>query len=137
MQYDMIITQNGKELFRDSGLTQVGGDYRNFIFENSGPIEIRFQNIVSGGKSGIESAARNPVDNPIFRTVVFDTIVYDNPEKTTTSEIVVQPARRIDIYYEMLVLVILVPALMLLGIVLYMKLRKSGKHSSQEMSSPI
>ncbi len=138
MQYDMIITQNGKVLFEDSGITQVGGDYRNFIFETSGVIEIRFQNIVSGGSSGIESAVRESVDNPIFRTVVFDTIVYDNPEKTITSEIVVQPARRLDIYYEMLVAVILVPAFMLLGIVLYMKSRKSKKHSSQNMkSSPV
>ncbi|MFQ5781647.1 MAG: plastocyanin/azurin family copper-binding protein [Nitrosopumilus sp.] len=131
MKYEMIITQNGKEVFRDTGLTQVGGDYRNFIFEESGPIEIRFQNIVSGGTSGIASAAREPVDNPIFRTVVFDTIVYDNQEKSTTSEVVIQPAKRIDIYYEILVAVILVPAIMLLGIVAYMKFGKSNKSSEQ------
>jgi hypothetical protein len=128
MKYEMIITQNGRELFRDSGLTQIGGDYRNFIFETAGPIEIRFQNIVSGGSSGIESTARESVDNPIFRTVVFTTIVYDNPEKTTTSEIVVQPARRMDIYYEFLVAAILVPAIMLLGIIAYMKFRKPRKY---------
>jgi len=138
MKYDIIITQNGKELFRDSGLTQIGGDYRNFIFETSGPIEIRFQNIVSGGYSGIESVAREAVDNPIFRTVVFTTIVYDNPEKTSTTEVVVQPARRMDIYYEFLVAAILIPALMLLGIITYMKFRKSKKYSSQgAKSSPI
>lgn len=138
MKYEMIITQNGKELFRDSGMTQVGGDYRNFIFETSGPIEIRFQNIVSGGTSPIESAAREPVDNPIFRTVIFTTMVYDNPEKIMTSEMVVQPAQRMDIYYEILVAVIIVPALMLLGIIMYMKFRKSDKHYSQKVkSSPI
>jgi len=137
MKYDMIITQNGKELFRDSGLTQIGGDYRNFIFETSGPIEIRFQNIVSGGTSGMESTVREAIDNPIFRTVVFTAIVYDNPEKTSTTEIVVQPARRIDIYYEFLVAAILVPALMLLGIIAYMKFRKSEKYSLQgRKSSP-
>ena len=131
MKYEMIITQNGKELFRDSGLTQIGGDYRNFIFETSGPIEIRFQNIVSGGTSGIESAARESVDQPIFRTVVFTAIVYDNPEKTSTTEMVVQPARRMDIYYEFLVAAILVPALMLLGLITYMKFRKPKKYSDQ------
>jgi len=136
MKYDIIVTQNGKILFEDFGITQVGGDYRNFIFETAGPIEIRFQNIVSGGSSGIESAARQSVDNPIFRTVVFTAMVYDNPEKTTTSKIVVQPAKRIDIYYEILVLVILIPALMLLGIVIYMKFRKSNNRS-QKMSTPI
>jgi len=138
MKYDMIITQNGKILFQDSGMTQIGGDYRNFIFETSGPIEIRFQNIVSGGSSPIESTARKPVDNPIFRTVIFTTIVYDNPEKTSTTELIVQPARRMDIYYEFLVGGIVIPALMLLGIVMFMKYKKSEKYPSQgSKSSPI
>ena len=136
MKYDMIITQNGNQVFQDSGITQVGGDYRNVIFENSGPIEIRFQNIVSGGTSGIDSAARTSVSQPLFRTVVFSTIVYDNPEKTMTTETMVQPAQRLDIYYELLVAIILVPALMLLGIIIYMKFKKSD-NPSQEMSTPI
>ncbi len=136
MKYDMIITQNGNQVFQDSGMTQVGGDYRNVIFENSGPIEIRFQNIVSSGTSGIDSAARASVSQPLFRTVVFSTIVYDNPEKTTTAEIMVQPAQRLDIYYELLVIMILAPALMLFGIIVYMKFKKSDNHS-QEMSTPI
>lgn len=137
MQYDLIITQNGKKVFQDSGVTQVGGDYRNVIFETSGPIEIMFQNIVSSGSSGISSAARASVDQPIFRTVVFTTIVYDNPEKTTSSETVVQPAQRLDIYYELLVAIILVPALMLLGIVLYMKFKKHEISSHETHSTPI
>ena len=136
MKYDMIITQNGKTVFEDSGVTQVGGDYRNVIFEDSGPIEIRFQNIVSSGSSGIDSTARESVSQPLFRTVVFSTIVYDNSEKTTTHETMIQPAKRMDIYYELLVAIILVPALMLLGIIIYMKFRKSENHS-QEMSTPI
>ncbi len=55
-------------------------------------------------------------------------MVYDNPEKTTTSEIVVQPAQRMDIYYEFLVAAILVPALMLLGLIAFMKFRKPRKY---------
>ena len=62
-------------------------------------------------------------------------MVYDNPEKTTTSEIVVQPARRIDIYYEFLVVVILVPTLMLLGLIAYMKFRKPKEYSDQNKPS--
>jgi len=135
MKYEMIITQNEIELFRDSGMTQVGGDYRNFIFETSGPIEIRFQNIVSGGTSPIESAARAPVENPIFRTVVFTAIVYDNPEKTSTSELVVQPARRMDIYYEFLVGATLVPAIMFITVIIYMKFGKTKNHSSYGVKS--
>lgn len=136
MRYDMIITQNGKEVFQDSGITQVGGDYRNVIFETSGPIEIRFQNIISSGTSGIDSAARESVTQPLFRTVVFSTIVYDNPEKFSATETMVQPAQRLDIYYELLVAIITVPALMLLGIVIYMKFKKPDIRS-QEMSTPI
>ena len=83
--YNRKIDSNDKIIFEDSGITQVGGDYRNFIFEAAGPIEIRFQNIVSAGTSGIESSVRGDVKNPIFRTVVFSTIVYDNSEKKSTA----------------------------------------------------
>jgi len=138
MNYDMIITQNGKILFEDSGTTQVGGDYRNFIFETAGPTEIRFQNIEGTGTSARASIAGESVEHPNFRTVIFSTIVYDNPEKITTSEKVVQPAKRIDLYYAIQISLIGIPAAMLLGIVFYMKLRKSKKHSSQETpSTPI
>jgi len=136
MNYDLVITQNGIEVFRDTGLTQVGGDYRNVIFEKSGPIEIRFENIVSGGSSGISSGARAPVEHPEFRTIVFTTMVYDNPEKISTNEKVIQPAKRIDIYYEIMVAVILVPTLMLLGIIFYMKFKKP-KSSISGKSSPV
>lgn len=136
MRYDMVITQNGKEVFRDTGRTQVGGDYRNVIFEESGPIEIRFENIVSAGSSGISSGARALVEHPEFRTIVFTTMVYENPEKTSTSEKVIQPAKRIDIYYEIMVAVILVPAIMLLGIVFYMKFKKP-KPKLPGKSSPV
>jgi hypothetical protein len=135
MKYDLIITQNNKIIFQDFGITQVGGDYRNFIFEDAGPIEIRFQNIVSVGTSGIESSVRGTVENPIFRTVVFNTIVYDNSEKTSADEMVIQPARRMDIYYEILVGAITIPAVMLVIIVLSMKYRKPSKTIHSEKKS--
>src|SRR3990170_1620213 len=77
MKYDFIIIQNGAEIFRDKGLTAIGGDYRNFIFDKPGAIEIRFENIESGGTSGIESVSRLPMTDPSLRTVVFSTMVYD------------------------------------------------------------
>jgi hypothetical protein len=80
MSYDIIITQNGKELFRDDGITAVGGDYRNFIFEEPGPIEIRFENIVSLGASSIESAARAAPVHSSLRTASFTAMVYENPD---------------------------------------------------------
>ena len=121
MKYDIILIQNGDEIFRDDGMTSVGGDYRNFIFEFPGPIEIRFENIQSGGTSGIASAARAPAASPSLRTVTFTTIVYKNPDVTFTDEIVVQPARRFEIQYEILVAIILIPLGFAVAAILYMK----------------
>jgi hypothetical protein len=45
MKYDIIIFQNGKEIFHDEGLNQIGGDYRNFVFDKSGSIIIRIEGI--------------------------------------------------------------------------------------------
>ena len=121
MKYDLILIQNGDEIFRDEGLTSIAGDYRNFIFEFPGPIEIRFENIQSGGISGIKSAARAPAASPSLRTVTFTTMVYENPDVTFTDEIVVQPARRLELQYEILVAIIVIPLGVAVAAILYMK----------------
>ena len=36
-----------KRIFRDEGLNQIGGDYRNYVFENSGSVIIRVEDIHS------------------------------------------------------------------------------------------
>ena len=120
MKYDLILIQNGDEIFRDQGMTAVGGDYRNFIFEFPGPIEIRFENIQSGGTSGIESAARAPAAFPYSRTVTFTTMVYENPDVISTDEIVVQPAKRLELQYGILVAIIVLPGGLAVAAVLYM-----------------
>jgi len=121
MKYDLILIQNGDEIFRDQGMTTVGGDYRNFIFEFPGPIEIRFENIQSGGTSGIKSAARAPAASPSLRTITFTTMVYENPDIISTDEIVVQPARRLELQYEILVAIIVIPLGLAVAAILYMK----------------
>jgi len=128
MKYDFILIQNGKEIFRDEGLTGIGGDYRNYIFEKSGSIEIRFENIQSGGTSGIESIARSPASDLSLRNIVFSAMVYDNPDKLNTDEIVVQPAKRVELQYELLVAIIIVPAGLAVFVVLYMMYGKTDKH---------
>ena len=109
MNYDFILIQNGKEVFRDEGLTQIGGDYRKYIFEEPGALEIRFENIQSWGTSEIQSLARASVDDPSLRSIMFTTIVYENPNKLTTNEIVIQPAKRLELQYEILIAIIVVP----------------------------
>lgn len=120
MKYDFIIIQNGEEIFRDEGLTGVGGDYRNYVFEKPGPIEIRFENIQSGGTSGIESAARAPADDLSLRAVSFSTMVYENPDKVTHEQITISPAKRVELQYELLVAIIVVPGGLAVFVVLYM-----------------
>ena len=124
MKYDFIIIQNGEEIYRDVGLTSVGGDYRNYIFDKPGPIEIRFENIVSGGTSAIENMARTLPEDPSLRMVSFTTMVYDNPEKTIHHDIVVQPAKRVELQYEILVAIIIAPAGLAIGAILYMMYSK-------------
>ncbi len=43
--------------------------------------------------------------------------------------------KRVDIYYELLVAIILVPAIMLLGKIAFMKFGNTKKHSSQGVKS--
>ena len=121
MSYDITITQNGKEIFRDSGITSVGGDYRNVIFDEAGPIEIRFENIKSWGTSAIESKARAEPLDPSLRTAQFTTIVYENPEKIHHTEAVIQPKQTLQFYYEFAVIIILIPAAVFIAILFLMK----------------
>ena len=134
MKYDLILIQNGKEIYRDEGLTSVAGDYRNFIFEFPGPIEVRFENVVSWGTSGIESAARAPAAFPSLRTITFTTMVYENPDKISTDEIIVQPARRLELQYEIFVAIIVIPG-GLAAVAVFMMMYGKGKIDSK--STPI
>jgi len=133
MNYDLIITQNDEEIFRDSGITQVGGDYRNVIFEEPGPITIRFENIVSWGSSGIDSPGRTMPSDPSFRIVQFTAMVYENVEKTHAPTII-QPKQTFQFYYEIAVIIILIPAGLF---VLVLWRMKSKKHIVSRKATPI
>jgi len=109
MKYDLILIQNGEEIFRDKGLTSIAGDYRNYVFEEPGPLEIRFEKIESGGTSGIQTSLRAPVDDLSLRSLKFTAMVYENPDKLTP-DIVVQPAKRLELQYEILVAIIVAPS---------------------------
>ncbi len=124
MSYDLIIRQNGWEVFRDSGITQVGGDYRNVVFDEPGPIKIIFENIVSWGTSGLESDARVQPLHPSLRSVQFTTMVYENPDVSSFTDDIVQPKQTFQIYYELAVALILIPAALFVVVLWHMK---SGK----------
>lgn len=122
MKYNFIIFQNGKEIFRDEGLSQIGGDYRNFVFTDSGSIIIRIEGIHSSSIFTDEDVTvSGNVENKVQRSVDFTTVVYDNPEKTGHEVYYLQPAQRLEIYYELMIVIILVPAVLFIGALLWLK----------------
>jgi plastocyanin len=122
MKYNFILFQNGKEIFRDEGLSQIGGDYRNFVFTDSGSIIIRIEGIYSPSilsDKGVTVSGN--VENKAQRSVDFTTVVYDNLEKTDHDIYYTQPAQRLEIYYELMIVIILVPAVMFVIALLWIK----------------
>ena len=118
MKYDFVLIQNGKEIYRDTGLTQIGGDYRNFAFDNSGPIIIRFEGIASTAGIASEKSVDVITTNKAVRTTEFSTIVYENPGKITHEQIHVKPAQRFEFYYGLIIVIVLAPAV-IFGIALF------------------
>ena len=122
MKYNFIIFQNGKEIFRDEGLSQIGGDYRNFVFSDSGSIIIRIEGIHTPSIFAEESVTVfGNIENKEQRSVDFTSAVYDNPEKTTHETYHIKPAQRLTTYYELMLIIILVPGVLFIGAMLWLK----------------
>lgn len=122
MNYNFIIFQNGQEIFRDEGVNQIGGDYRNYIFEDSGSIIIRIEGIHSSSILAEEGVTVfGNVESKEQRSVDFTTAVYDNPEKTTHEAYHNKPAQRLQTYYELMLVMIFVPAVMFIAALLWLK----------------
>ncbi len=133
MGYDLVITQGGAEVFRDSGVTSVGGDYRYVVFERPGPVEIKFENITSWGSSGIGSAVRGQQALPHLRSVELTAIVYENPLAAHTGEII-QPRQTLQFYYEIAVLLVIVPGALFVYVLYKMK---TGPRGAGARAGPI
>ena len=126
MKYNFIIFQNGQELFRDEGLSQIGGDYRNFVFSDSGSIIVRIEGIHSPSIFAEASVTvGGDVQSKEQRSVDFTTAVYDNPEKISHETYHTNPAQRLTTYYELMLFIILVPGIMF--IIAFAWLKKKPK----------
>ena len=122
MKHNFIIFQNGKEIFRDEGINQIGGDYRNFVFSDSGSIIIRIEGIHSPSILAEEGVTvSGNIENKAQRSVDFTTVVYDNPEKISHEVYHSKPAQRLEIYYELMIFIVLVPAVMFIVALLWLK----------------
>ena len=131
MKYNFVIFQNGKEIFRDEGLSQIGGDYRNFAFSDSGSIIVRIDGIHSPSMLADEGVTVfGDIETDVQRSVDFTTAVYANPEKTTHEAFHSKPAQRIELYYELMILIILVPGVLFVGALLW--LTKKPKISDEK-----
>ena len=144
IQYDIIIIQNGKEVFRDeNAVSSFGGDYRQWFFEDPGPIIIKFKNIKPGGSDIAQGLSDivvggSPVkltENTAGRIGEFTSMVYFNPTKDTTPTKIVQPKETAQFYYELPIIVIAIPTT-LLFLVIYL-IRKKPTIISDKKSTPI
>ncbi len=134
MKYNFIIFQNGQELFRDEGLSQIGGDYRNFIFSDSGSIIVRIEGIHSPSIFAEASVTvGGDVQSKEQRSVDFTTAVYDNPEKTFHETYHTNPAQRLTTYYELMLFIILVPGVMFIIAFAWLKKNLKSKMKRQAL----
>jgi hypothetical protein len=69
LAFDFVLLQNGKQLKRVPTSAQIGMNVQNYVFANSGPINIRIENV-----GGIKTAF-----------AVFNTTVYNNPSISSSS----------------------------------------------------
>ncbi|MCV0372397.1 MAG: hypothetical protein K5793_02455 [Nitrosarchaeum sp.] len=138
MQYDIFIIHNGKEVYSENGaVSGAGGDYRQWIYEEPGTTIVKIQNIKPYGT--VAEMEISFSDDSSGRLADFSTIVYENTEKTFTTQEIIQPKQTFQFYYEIAVAIIAVPAIMLLAIVTYMKNKgsKTPINQGERKSSPI
>ena len=69
LSFDFVLIQNGKQLKRISTSAQIGMNVQNYVFANSGPVNIRIENI--GGTKTAFAA--------------FNTTVFHNPSISSSS----------------------------------------------------
>lgn len=136
MIYDFVIIQNGSEVYRDTGKTEVGGDYRDYVFDNSGPVLIRFEKIQGDVRESAEGRTLGgDIQSPEQRTVEFSTIIHDNPSMTSHEQMQTKPAQRLELYYEVMIAIVVVPVVLFGSLIFLM--RKKPKSPSKKSSTPI
>lgn len=104
LPYEFVITENGKELFRNSGMTQIGGGYQSYGFKEPGTATFKFDNI---GGEGISTE--------------FSSIVYQNPNQTNANIPVVPPARNIVLGQELVIILVAPSITIFLVVILSLK----------------
>ncbi|KER05657.1 Plastocyanin protein [Marine Group I thaumarchaeote SCGC AAA799-E16] len=136
LEYDIAILQNNEILYKDEkAVSGAGGDYRQWIFEEPGPIIVKISNIKPYGQ--VAESQINLSYDATARLGDFTAMVYDNPEKRVTTDKIVQPRETLQFYYEIAVAIIVVPVIMLAVLILYMKTKKNPPSYPERKASPV
>jgi hypothetical protein len=77
LPYDFVVLQNGKDLFRKSGLSQAGSDVQELVFTRPGLVNIRVENVGENNES----------------YAVFNSTVYENPNISPAEEARLQQSK--------------------------------------------
>lgn len=99
--YDFVLIQNGKEIHRSNGYSENGSDLKYFVFTESGPVKIRFENI--GGDR--------------FSVSEFSTMVYEGDSEARVDAIISQNKGEPILYQASLWLILSAPAILIIGII--------------------
>lgn len=105
LEYDFVLIQNGKEIHRSNGFSEVGSDTKYFVFTEPGPLKIRLENM---GKDK-------------FGTSEFDTIVYGDSVNLSADAIISKNKGEPIIYQGSLWLILIAPVVLIIGILWMMK----------------
>lgn len=102
--YRFVIIQNGMEIFSADDVTQYSGGYKYFVFNKSGPVEFKLENI----------------DNTV-RSAYFSTIVFDNPSEIKKEIPIIQPARNLELSQATMIIFVGPPIAALVFIIVWAK----------------
>jgi len=102
--YRFAIVQNGTEIFSANDVTQYSGGYKYFVFNETGPVEFKLENI----------------DNTV-KSTHFSTIVFDNPSKIKKEIPIIQPARNLQLSQETIIIFVGPPIAAFIFIIVWAK----------------
>ena len=102
--YHFAIVQNGTEIFSANDVTQYSGGYKYFVFNETGPVEFKLENI----------------DNTV-RSTHFSTIVFDNPSEIKKEIPIIQPARNLQLSQETIMIFVGPPIAAFIFIIVWAK----------------
>ncbi|HEU5487809.1 MAG TPA: plastocyanin/azurin family copper-binding protein [Candidatus Nitrosotalea sp.] len=102
--YRFAIVQNGTEIFSANDVTQYSGGYKYFVFNETGPVEFKLENI----------------DNTV-RSTHFSTIVFNNPSEIKKEIPIIQPARNLQLSQETIIIFVGPPIAAFIFIIVWAK----------------